>query len=152
MIEVGTHSLGYISCVPSFGIILVAEATTCHTIPRLRSALVVLVMAAKPDARLVTSLGSAVEPLVHSPEHVESTCIGGIGVVDDAVFERERAHARSLAGVRGHVGPCHGRDLRDWPLVVARPPLSASCLQANHVPRPRVGSCIQHLPRVVAPR
>src|SRR5207253_6789219 len=62
--------------------------------PRLRSALVVLVVAAPPDARLVAPLGCAVEPLVHAPEAVQSARIGGIGVVDDAVLERERAHAR----------------------------------------------------------
>src|SRR5437016_5550934 len=51
---------------------------------RLRSALVVLVVAAPPGDRLVTPLGCAVEPLVHAPEAVQSARIGGIGVVDDA--------------------------------------------------------------------
>jgi len=37
---------------------------------RLRSALVVLVMAAPPDSRLVAALGGAVEPLVHAPDAV----------------------------------------------------------------------------------
>src|SRR5712692_8251986 len=78
--------------------------------PRLRSALVVLVVAAPPDARLVAPPGGAVEPLVHAPETVHSARIGGIGVVDDAVLERERAHARPLARVRGHVGSGHGRE------------------------------------------
>src|SRR5688572_19130012 len=85
------------------------------------SALVVLVVAAPPDARLVAPLGGAVEPLVHAPEAVHSARIGGIGVVDDAVLERERAHAGSLARVRGRVGSRHGRD-RDFPLAVALPP------------------------------
>src|SRR3989442_8487519 len=76
--------------------------------PRLRSALVVLVVAAHPDARLVAPLGCAVEPLVHAPEAVQSARIGRIGVVDDAVLERERAHARPLARVRGHVRSGHG--------------------------------------------
>src|SRR5207253_3001187 len=49
--------------------------------PRLRSALVVLVVAAHPDARLVAPLGCAVEPLVDAPEAVQSARIGGIGVV-----------------------------------------------------------------------
>src|SRR5438105_8440816 len=52
--------------------------------PRLRSALVVLVMAAEPDPRLVTPLGCTVEPLVHPPEAVQPARIRGIGVVDDA--------------------------------------------------------------------
>src|SRR5438093_5621144 len=81
----------------------------------LRSALV-LVVAAPPDARLVASLRCAVEPLVHAPEAVQSARIGGIGVVDDAILERERAHARPLARVRGDVGSAHGRE-DDGPLV-----------------------------------
>src|SRR5881409_3687192 len=77
---------------------------------RFRSALVVLVVAAPPGARLVAPLGGAVEPLVHAPEAVQSARIGGIGVVDGAVLERERAHARPLARVRGHVGSGHGSE------------------------------------------
>src|SRR5256712_10337733 len=64
--------------------------------PRRGSALVVLVVAAPPHARLVTPLRGAVEPLVHAPEAVQSARIGGIGVVDEAVLEHERAHARPL--------------------------------------------------------
>src|SRR6266536_6483574 len=79
--------------------------------PRLRSALVVLVVAAPPDARFVAPLGGAVEPLVHAPEAVQSARIGGIGVIDDAVLERERAHARPFAYVRVHVGAAHGGEL-----------------------------------------
>src|SRR5207248_9847224 len=79
--------------------------------PRLRSALVVLVVAAPPDARLVTPLGCAVEPLVHAPEAVQSACIGGIGMVDVAVLAHERAHARPIAMERGRVGSAHGREL-----------------------------------------
>src|SRR5467141_209215 len=85
--------------------------------PRLRSALVVLVVAAPPEARLVAPLGCAVEPLVHAPKAVQSPRIGGIGVVDDAVLERERADARPLAHERGRVGSGRGRELGDRPLV-----------------------------------
>ena len=61
-----------------------------------------------------------VKPLVSSPESVESARIGGIGVVDDAVLEHERAHARPLARIRGHIGSGHGRELlRTWPLTPA---------------------------------
>src|SRR6266446_2700505 len=81
-----------------------------------RSALVVLVVAAPPEALLVAPLGGAVEPLVHAPEAVHSARIGGIGVVDHTFLERERAQARSLARVRGHVGSGRGREL------VRRPP------------------------------
>src|SRR5207249_1394257 len=82
-----------------------------------RSALVVLVVAAPPDARLVTPLGCAVEPLVYAPEAVQSTRIGGIGVVDDAVLERERAHARRLSRIRCAVGSDHGGQLADRTLL-----------------------------------
>src|SRR6516165_12330114 len=83
--------------------------------PRLGSALVVLVVAAPPGARaaLVAPLGGAVEPLVHAPEGVQSARIGGIGMVDDAVLERERAHARALAPVCFRVGSACGREPGD---------------------------------------
>src|SRR6266481_872259 len=80
---------------------------------RRRSALVVLVVAAPPDARLVAPLGGAVEPLVHAPEAVQSARVGGISVVDDAVLERERAHARPIERVRGRVGSDRSRELSD---------------------------------------
>src|SRR6266498_2272754 len=95
----------------------ISSPAVAPRLPRLRSALVVLVVAAPPEARLVAPLGGAVEPPVHAPEAVQSARIGGIGVVDDAVLERERAHARPLARVRGHVGSGHGRDLGDRSLA-----------------------------------
>src|ERR1044071_10394452 len=75
--------------------------------------LIVLVVATPPHARFVAPLGRAVEPLVHAPEAVEPARVSGIGVKDDAVLERERAHARPLARVCGHVGPGHFRVLSD---------------------------------------
>src|SRR2546428_13519090 len=79
------------------------------TTTRLRSAVVVLVVAAPPGGRLVAPLGCAVEPLEHAPEAVHPARIGGIGVVDDPVLERERAHARPITRVRGRVGSDPGR-------------------------------------------
>src|SRR5688572_22852851 len=76
-----------------------------------RSFFVVLVVAAPPDARLVAPLGSAVEPRIHAPDGVYSTRIGGIGVVDDAVLEYERAQARPIARVRGRVGSAYDCEL-----------------------------------------
>src|SRR6266404_8206574 len=87
---------------------------------RARALVGVLVVAAPPDARLVAPLGCAVEPLVHAPEAVQSARISGVGVVDDAVLEDERAHARPLACVRGRVSAGHGRDLGDRPLAAFR--------------------------------
>src|SRR5882672_29234 len=62
-----------------------AQAATRRQ-PRPRSALVVLVMVAPPDARLVAPLGCAVEPLIHAPEAIQSARIGGIGVIENAVL------------------------------------------------------------------
>src|SRR5882724_10307908 len=89
---------------------------------RARALVGVFVVAAPPEARLVTPLGGAVEPLVHPPKAVQSARIGGIGVVDDATLEHERTHARPLARVRRHVGSGHGRVLGDRPLGAAHVP------------------------------
>src|SRR3989442_268375 len=90
---------------------------TAYRRPRLRSALVALVVAAPPDTRFVAPLGCAVEPLVHAPDAVHPALIGGIGVVDDAVLEHERADARQFAQVRGRVGSGHGPQFGDRPLA-----------------------------------
>src|SRR6185503_3568922 len=84
------------------------------------SALVVLVMTAPPHALLIAPLGSAVEPLIHAPETIQPARIGGIGVIDDTVLERERTHARPLARVCEHIGSGHGRVLGDRPLLPRR--------------------------------
>src|SRR5208337_115178 len=83
-------------------------------------------MAAPPDAPFVAPLGGAVEPLVHPPEAIQSTRIGRIGVVDDAVLEHKSAQARTITRVSGHVGSGHGGDLRDWPLAATQLPLLRS--------------------------
>src|ERR1700745_1474016 len=93
--------------------------------PRRGSALVVLVVVAPPHAHLVAPPGCAVEPLVHAPEAVKSARIGGIGVVDGAVLQREGAHARPLAGERGRIGSGHGGDPGDGPIAVGQLPLRA---------------------------
>src|SRR5258706_518159 len=75
-----------------------------------------------------------VEPLVHAPEAVQSARIGGIGVVDDAVLEYERAHARLLAHKRGRVRSGHRRDLGDRPVRrrrLPRPPALVVVLGAS---------------------
>src|SRR5262245_12511322 len=76
---------------------------------RLASALVLFV-ASPPDPLFVTSPGGTVKPLVHAPEAVQSARIGGIGVIDAAVLEHERAHARPFARVGGRIGSAHGRE------------------------------------------
>src|SRR6266700_7893365 len=84
------------------------------------SALVVRVVVAPPETRLVASPRRAVEPLVHAPEAVQSARIGGIGVIDDAVLAHERAHAWPLARVRRDIGSGHGRILGHRPLTTFR--------------------------------
>src|SRR5688500_7378049 len=69
---------------------------------------VVFVVAAPPDAFFVSSLGCAVEPLIHGPDAVDPARIGGIGVIDDAVFEHEGTYARPLACVRSRICAGHG--------------------------------------------
>src|SRR5579864_7635256 len=75
--------------------------------PRQNSTLVFVVVA-PPIGGLVAALGGAVEPLVGVPEAVQSARIGRIGVVDDTVLGHERAHARTLAGIGGDIGPADG--------------------------------------------
>src|SRR5476651_733745 len=68
-----------------------------RTRPRPGSALAVLVVTLPPDACFVASLGRAVKPLVHVPDAVHATRIGGVRVIDDAVLKHERTDAGSLA-------------------------------------------------------
>src|SRR5207247_111305 len=82
-----------------------------------RSFLGVLIVAAPPEAGLVAPFGGAVEPLVHAPQAVHAARIGRIGVVDDAVLERERAQALSLTYERRPVGAGSGCDLGGRPLL-----------------------------------
>jgi hypothetical protein len=70
----------------------------------------VLVVPVKPRRRFVPPIRCPIEPLVHSPERVEAARIGGVCVVDDAVGECERTHARGLAGVGGDISAGHGRE------------------------------------------
>src|SRR5215510_7219344 len=64
----------------------------------------VFVVAAIPDASFVAAEWRAVEPLVHAPEDVDPALVRRVGVVDGAVLEGERAHARPLAPVGLPVG------------------------------------------------
>src|SRR3989440_9573864 len=71
----------------------------------------VLVVAAPPEAGLVAPEWRAVEPLVHAPEDVQPALVRRVGVVYDAILERERAHAGSFSPVRRPVRSNGRRDL-----------------------------------------
>src|SRR2546428_37819 len=82
-----------------------------------RLALLVLVAAAEPRPGLIPSLRRPVEPLVHAPEGVHTAGVGGVGVVDDAVSERERAHPRCLTCIGRRVSSDHGGEIGDRTLA-----------------------------------
>src|SRR5262244_3092046 len=101
---VGFHHTAFIVHVPQPSPDCPSPAKTGRLRRGTRSALLVLVVATPPCARFVAPFWRAVEPLVHAPKAVQSAPKGGVGGVDDAVLDRERAQARPLARVRGHVG------------------------------------------------
>src|SRR3954466_10791332 len=85
----------------------------------------ILIVPAEPDVGPVPPLRRAVEPLVHPPHGVQSAGVAGVGVVDHAVLQRERAHARPLPGVGGHVDAGSGGHPIDGALALIRLPLPA---------------------------
>src|SRR5574337_132690 len=85
--------------------LLSPETTTSHR----GSNLVVPVVMTPPGARLVATERRAVKPLVHAPDAVQPARVGGVGVIDHAVLQRECAHAGSFAQKRRLVGSGHRR-------------------------------------------
>src|ERR1041384_4130260 len=74
-----------------------APKTSADTPAKARPlALAVFITTAPPDTGvgLVAAERRAIEPGIHAPDRIESARERGIRVVDDAVLERERAHAR----------------------------------------------------------
>src|SRR5229473_3359054 len=80
---------------------------------------VVLVVAAPPEAGLVATEWRAVEPLVHAPEAVNPALVRRVGVVDDAILERERAHAGPFSPVGRPVRSNARRELGDKGTLLA---------------------------------
>src|SRR5690349_3558743 len=74
-------------------------------------------MTTPPKTGFVAPFGSAVEPLVHTPQPVQTASIRRVGVIDDTIFEHEGAHARLLAPEGGPVGTDARRELRAGPLL-----------------------------------
>jgi hypothetical protein len=62
----------------------------------------------------------AVEPLVHPPETVQPARVRRVGVVDDAVLERERTHARRFPRNRRRVRAKDGQGLFVGELAASR--------------------------------
>ncbi len=84
---------------------------------------VVLVVAAVPEAGLVAPAWRAVEPLVHGPEDVQPARVRRVGVVDDAILERERAHAGPFSPVGFPVRSNGRRNLGErWTLLAGQRP------------------------------
>src|SRR5713101_1143452 len=79
----------------------------------------ILVVAAPPQAGLVATEWRAVEPLVHTPEAVYPALVRRVGVVHDAVLERERAHAGPFSPVRRPVGSNARREVGDERILLA---------------------------------
>jgi hypothetical protein len=76
----------------------------------------VLVMAADPvfgRVPFVAAIRHAVEHWIEPEHEFAAPCVGRVGVVHEAVFEREGAHAWQLSQVSGQVGTDRGRELRD---------------------------------------
>ena len=98
-----SHLCSAVATVPSLPILaphaqLGTRLYLCEAwAPQHYSSRAVLVVPFPPETGLITPLRCAIEPLIHSPDAVDAARIRGIGVVDKAVFERERADTRHLA-------------------------------------------------------
>src|SRR5262249_52910413 len=99
-LPVSFHHTAFIVHVPRSGPVGPGRARSGRLRYGPRSALLILVVATPPGARFIAPFRRAVEPLIHAPKAVQSAPIGGVGVVDDTVLDRERAQARPLARVR----------------------------------------------------
>src|SRR6266481_3682144 len=88
-------------------------------------------MAAPPQAGLVAPAWRAVEPLVHAPEAVQPARVRRVGVVDDAILQRERAHAGPFSPVRRPVRSNARRPLDERWILLAT-------LRRSHVHRAEV--------------
>src|SRR5207247_5619283 len=85
------------------------------------SSLVVLVMAAPPEPRLVAPPGRAVEPLVHAPQAVHPALVRGVGVVHHPILQHDRAHTGHFLPVRRTVCSNAPRALGDAWVVLSTP-------------------------------
>jgi len=97
---------------------------------------------AAPDAGFVAAHRGSVEPLIHAPEAIQPARIGGIAVIDDAILQHERTHARPVHAYRSP------RRSRRWPRT--RRPAAAPSSRPSR--GRRAGSCIRSLPGAAAPR
>src|ERR1700733_12099141 len=63
-------------------------------------------------AFLITAKRRPVEPLVHSPQSIQSTFVRRVGVIYDAIFKYKTAHTRRFAGIGWPVRTYCRRELR----------------------------------------
>src|SRR6266851_1039580 len=75
--------------------------------------------AARLKAGLIATEWRAVEPRVHAPDGVHSALVRRIGVVDDAVLERECAHSGTLFPVCRPVRSNHRRECGDKGILLS---------------------------------
>jgi hypothetical protein len=94
--------------------------------PRLGSALVILVVAGHQIPVSLRPLGARSSHW-NMPQRTSSPRIGRISVVNDTVFERERAHPGCLTRICRRIGPDRGRHLGDRTLAEAREALRERC-------------------------
>src|SRR5215468_11364875 len=115
-----------------------ARSQAAASVARL-SLVAVLVVAAPPHAGFVAAQWRAVEPRVHAPHRVEPAPVRGVGVVEGAVLERERAHPEPLPQVGFPVGAdeCLGPGVPGTFLARGRPQilLTEVVLDGSGVPR-----------------
>src|SRR5688500_13755123 len=96
------------------------SSVPCFVIPTASLAVVLVVPAEQAGTsaaahsahhRVVAPAWRAVEPLVHAPEAAQPARVRRVGVVGDAVLERERAHARRFPQSRRRVRAKDGKSL-----------------------------------------
>src|ERR1700753_877933 len=100
-IDIDPHPCAFAVTAPAKSSAVTARkaAPPPRRLPR-TSALAVFIVPSPPDAVLIATLGCTVQPRVHAPQRIQAAREGRIGVINNALIERECTHAGPLA----HVG------------------------------------------------
>src|SRR5216684_8331965 len=111
---------------------------------------VVLVVAAPPQAGLVATERRAVEPWIHAPEGVYPSLVCRVGLVDQAILQRERAHAGPLSPVGRPVRSDQRRELSDEGILLSLWHPEVNCAEVVlDGTRPPLLLCVRHMEVVV---